>query len=83
MAQIGFVDVAINRFKWPTNTWPQDAKYKELGAWCFENFSGGLEAITMAPLTRALGWSPEAVRVFLVEVRKSMADKKIHAYWPM
>jgi hypothetical protein len=83
MAEIGFVNVVIERFRWPTNAWPKDKKYKELGAWCYANFSGGLEAITMAPLTRAHGWSPEDVRVFLVDVRKAMGDKNIHAYWPM
>ena len=37
----------------------------------------------MALFTRCLGWSPEEVTVFLTSVRKEMADKSIHAWWPM
>ncbi|KAF5643231.1 methyltransferase [Fusarium sp. NRRL 52700] len=83
MTEVGFVDVKIERFRWPSNTWPKDKKYKELGAWCYENFSSGLEAITMAALTRGHGWSVEDTTVFLMDVRKSMGDRKIHAYWPI
>ncbi|RKL29930.1 hypothetical protein BFJ72_g11799 [Fusarium proliferatum] len=83
MTEIGFVDVKIERFRWPSNSWPKDKKYKELGTWCYENFSSGLEAITMAALTRGHGWSVEDTTVFLMDVRKTMGDRKIHAYWPI
>ncbi|ENH73035.1 hypothetical protein FOC1_g10009770 [Fusarium oxysporum f. sp. cubense race 1] len=83
MTEIGFVDVKIERFRWPSNSWPKDKKYKELGAWCYENFSSGLEAITMAALTRGHGWSVEDTTVFLMDVRKTMGDRKVHAYWPI
>ncbi|KAI5460200.1 S-adenosyl-L-methionine-dependent methyltransferase [Mariannaea sp. PMI_226] len=83
MAKIGFADIAVERFRWPTNGWPKDKKYKELGLWCYANFSGGLEAITMASLTRAHGWTPEEVNMFLVEVRKVLGDSRVHAYWPI
>ncbi|KAK1485031.1 hypothetical protein CCUS01_15364 [Colletotrichum cuscutae] len=82
MVEVGFEDVALNTYKWPTNTWPKDEHFKELGSWNNENFMTGMEAITMAPLTRALDWSPEEVRVFLIEVRKNGNDRNIHAYWP-
>ncbi|UQC83929.1 uncharacterized protein CLUP02_09425 [Colletotrichum lupini] len=82
MVEVGFEDVALSTFKWPTNPWPKEKHFKELGAWNNENFMTGMEAITMAPLTRALNWSPEEVRVFLMEVRKNGNDRNIHAYWP-
>ncbi|KAH7149799.1 S-adenosyl-L-methionine-dependent methyltransferase [Dactylonectria estremocensis] len=83
MEEIGFVDVARARRKWPTNTWPQDKRHKELGAWSRMNLDGGLEAFTMAPLTRAHGWSREQVVLFLVDVRRDLNDRGIHAYWPV
>lgn len=83
MREVGFVDVRVERLKWPMNPWPREKKFKEIGAWCYENFSSGLTAITMAPLTRAHGWTAEEVEDFLVDVRKTMADRSIHAYWPM
>ena len=41
-------------------------------------FEEGCEAFAMAPLTRALGWTPEEVQLFLVEIRNDVAHKKIH-----
>jgi hypothetical protein len=37
----------------------------------------------MALFTRGLGWDATDVEVFLVDVRKSMRDKNVHAWWPM
>ncbi|VTT77826.1 unnamed protein product [Fusarium fujikuroi] len=56
---IGFEDVVVEKFKWPINSWPRDKKAKLLGSWCYTNMACGLEAFTMAPLTRAHGWTPE------------------------
>ncbi|TIC99305.1 Secondary metabolism regulator LAE1 [Colletotrichum higginsianum] len=81
MIQIGFEDVHIQRFKWPTNGWPKERKYKELGLWNYENFAPGWEAFTMAPLTRALGWTKEEVLIHVMEVRRDLADRNIHAYF--
>ncbi|KAJ0337608.1 hypothetical protein COL922a_006601 [Colletotrichum nupharicola] len=83
MEDVGFVDVKMSLFKWPSNTWPKDPKYKELGDWNNENINNGFVAITMAPFTRALGWTKEEVHVFLPGVRKDLNDKSIHAYWPV
>ncbi|KAK7430965.1 hypothetical protein QQZ08_002494 [Neonectria magnoliae] len=83
MAEAGFVDVVETRFKWPTNRWPKERKYKELGAWNNENASLALEALTMAPFTRSLGWSREEVELFLIDLRNDFNDRTIHAYWPI
>lgn len=80
---LGFVNVVEVIHKWPQNRWPKDKYYKELGMWNHENFSAGLEALSLGLLTRYLGWSPEEVNVFLVDVRKEMKDTKIHAYYPI
>ncbi|KAH7253806.1 S-adenosyl-L-methionine-dependent methyltransferase [Fusarium redolens] len=83
MKNIGFEDVVVERFKWPINSWPRDKKAKLLGSWCYTNMACGLEAFTMAPLTRAHGWAPEEVNLWLVHQRKAMADRNTHAYWPL
>jgi hypothetical protein len=54
-----------------------------LGLWNLENTNIGLEGFSMAPFTRALGWTKQEVEVFSVGVRNEMKDKRIHAYWPM
>ncbi|KAK7424223.1 hypothetical protein QQZ08_008711 [Neonectria magnoliae] len=83
MSEIGFADVVQTRRKWPTNTWPQDPRHKELGAWSRMNLDGGLEAFTMAPLTMAHGWAKGQVTLFLVDVRRDLNNRGIHAYWPV
>ncbi|KAF6802331.1 methyltransferase domain-containing protein [Colletotrichum musicola] len=82
LVDIGFEDVTLDVYKWPTNSWPKDARYKEIGTWSNENMAAGLEAFTMGPVTRAHGWTREEVDVLLVEVRRDINDRRIHAYWP-
>ncbi|KAK1980051.1 S-adenosyl-L-methionine-dependent methyltransferase [Colletotrichum cereale] len=83
MKEVGFVDVSVTKFKWPMSPWAKDEHYKELGSWCLENLMEGLEGWTMAPFTRALGWTKDEVNVFLIGVRKELRDRSIHAYNPL
>ncbi|TEA00896.1 Secondary metabolism regulator LAE1 [Colletotrichum sidae] len=83
MVEIGFRDVTMQRYKWPTNQWPKHPKYKELGAWQNESLHAGYEAFTMAPYTRFLGWTSMEVQLFLIDVRKEINNRNIHAYWPI
>ncbi|KAI8405781.1 hypothetical protein FOFC_13242 [Fusarium oxysporum] len=83
MAEAGFTEIVDRRFKWPTNHWPKDKKYKELGVWNNENIAIALESLTIAPFTRAHGWSVEEVHTFLSSVRKDLNNPKIHGYWPI
>jgi hypothetical protein len=83
LSDAGFTDIVDMRFKWPSNHWPKERKYKELGVWNNENIAIALESLTVAPFTRALGWSIEDVHVLLSSVRRDLNDPRIHAYWPM
>ncbi|KAI8717973.1 hypothetical protein NCS52_00874800 [Fusarium sp. LHS14.1] len=83
MAEVGFKDVTVDYFKWPTNPWPKDTKHKTLGQWHNANIGSALEALTLAPFTRALGWKADEVRAFTAQVRKDLNDRRIHAYWPI
>ncbi|KAF4811474.1 putative methyltransferase tdiE [Colletotrichum siamense] len=83
MVEIGFEDVCIYMHKWPTNSWPKDPKFKELGMWQNQSMMEGLDGFTMAPLTRALKWKKDEVNVFLIDVRKEINNRDVHAYWPI
>ncbi|CAI0652657.1 unnamed protein product [Colletotrichum noveboracense] len=83
MIEAGFEDVTMSTYKWPSNSWPRDVHFKELGMWQRENMLSGLDGFTLAPLTRAHDWSPAEVSVFLIDVRKVINDRNIHAYWPI
>jgi hypothetical protein len=51
--------------------------------WSEQNFCGGLYGLSVALFTRALGWTPTELEVFLADVRKDLRNRQIHAYWPM
>ncbi|AEO60277.1 hypothetical protein MYCTH_103164 [Thermothelomyces thermophilus ATCC 42464] len=67
----------------PLTQWPRDPKYKEIGMWSEHNFCGGMYWLSVALFTRALGWTADRLEVFLVDVRKDLRNRSIHAYWPM
>ncbi|VTT68142.1 unnamed protein product [Fusarium fujikuroi] len=83
MIDAGFVNVTEVVYKWPSNKWPADPYYKELGFWCNHNIAGELSGLSMVLFTKGLGWSPEEVEVFLAKVRTDMKDRRIHAWWPI
>jgi hypothetical protein len=76
----GFVDITVKRFKWPSNVWPGDKKHKDLGRWNFVNMSGGLEGLTMAMFTQALGLSRQETEALCAGARGELNDVRIHAY---
>ncbi|KAK2050172.1 methyltransferase domain-containing protein [Colletotrichum somersetense] len=82
LSKSGFVDVSLSLYKCPSNPWAKDLKYRELGVMQSENMLAGLEALTMACLTRALDWTPQEVNVLLIDVRNDVKNRNIHAYWP-
>ncbi|KAJ5550156.1 hypothetical protein N7461_004854, partial [Penicillium sp. DV-2018c] len=79
MKEIGFVDVEQRIYKIPLNTWPQDEKLRTLGAWSESNWLDALSGWSYKPFL-ALGWSKPEIEVFLVDVRKSIQDRSVHAY---
>lgn len=83
MTEVGFADVSMTTGAWPSNSWPKEQKYKELGIWNGENMMSGLDGFSMAALTRAHGWSRSEVDVFLIDVRNDIKNRSIHAYWPV
>lgn len=33
MIEAGFENFTVSSYKWPSNDWPRDVKFKELGLW--------------------------------------------------
>ncbi|TLS30966.1 hypothetical protein PpBr36_02811 [Pyricularia pennisetigena] len=77
----GFSNVRQVTYKWPISDWAADAKHKKIGLYTHENIMQGLQALSLALYTRALHWTPEELEVFLVDVRRDLKNRNIHAYW--
>ncbi|TDZ31930.1 Secondary metabolism regulator LAE1 [Colletotrichum spinosum] len=83
LIKIGFDNVHMQRFKWPTNGWPKDHRYKETGIWNYQNLAPNWEWLLMASLTRELGWTKEEVMILGMEARQDLGNRSIHAYFNM
>lgn len=83
MEDAGFEDVVERTYKWPTNAWPRDPRYKTLGKWSLLNMDQAIEPALLAPLTRILGWTQEEALLLAARTRKVLRDTRVHAYWPM
>ncbi|KAI9376586.1 hypothetical protein BJX61DRAFT_530745 [Aspergillus egyptiacus] len=79
MRDMGFVDVEERIFKAPVNPWSSDPHLHEIGRWNESNILQGLSGWSYKPLT-TLAWSKPEIEVFLVEVRKSVQNRDVHAY---
>lgn len=80
LREAGFVNIRHEIKKVPVGTWPKDPSLKMIGLYNRSVIYDGLQAITMGPFTRGLGWKPEEVEVFLVKVRKDLMDTSVHSY---
>ncbi|KAI5460967.1 S-adenosyl-L-methionine-dependent methyltransferase [Mariannaea sp. PMI_226] len=76
----GFVNVDHQRYKVPIGTWPDDARLKQAGMYNLAVVHDFFSAV-MAPFTRGLGWSTEQVEVFVTDMRRSIQNTSIHAYY--
>jgi SAM-dependent methyltransferase len=80
LEEIGFCEVVEIRERLPLSPWAKSRRLKYLSLWLQHNMLIGLEAMSMALFTRALGWEAERVREFLVGVTRDIQDTNIHAY---
>ncbi|KAF2144413.1 uncharacterized protein K452DRAFT_316415 [Aplosporella prunicola CBS 121167] len=78
--EAGFVDVHEELFKLPINSWPKDPQFKMLGRFSESSLLQGLQGFSLAWFHRGLGWTKEEIEVYLVQVRKAISDRSIHAY---
>lgn len=76
----GFVDVRRVYLKCPANPWPKDRVLKEVGMFQLTAHLLGLEGVSIALLTRAMGWKEEEVKVLIAKMRPELKNRSIHAY---
>ncbi|KAH0436351.1 methyltransferase domain-containing protein [Colletotrichum camelliae] len=81
MRKVGFEDVRKTRIRFPMSPWPKDPKLKDMGLWTQASLLPGIEGMSLALMTREMGWSKEETLILCAEVRKELKDPKIHAYW--
>lgn len=76
----GFTDIQERVIRAPYNSWPRDPHQKEIGRWYCVGASDSVEALSMAPFTRAFKWPVGTVRRYVEDVQKCMMTRKYHGY---
>lgn len=81
MQEAGFEQVQEHILKLPLGPWAKDLRLKHCGWLEMINMVDGVDAMTKMLFTRALGWSPEELEVFLADIRTEARSKHIHSYY--
>lgn len=81
-AEAGFVGVTETIFKMPTSPWTRDKRLRTVGMFEQDNLTQNLEGISTRVFQKGLGWGAEELTVFLAGVRKDIADRRQHTYYP-
>ena len=77
----GFVDLKMRYFRWPSNTWPDDEKDRDVGRLNCKNMGSDLEGLTRRLLARGLGLEASEITRYCAQAEEEIRDKNIHAYW--
>ncbi|KAI2467281.1 S-adenosyl-L-methionine-dependent methyltransferase [Annulohypoxylon bovei var. microspora] len=82
LTEAGFINVKEIKLKAPLGTWPTDPHQAKVGLYNRNMIYDGLHGFTIRPYTHGLGWTPEEVEVYLVDVRKAILKSEAHIYLP-
>ena len=77
----GFVDIKWDRIRLPIGEYSTDPHEVLLGRWYRVGITEALEALSLAPFTRApFNWPVSVVKSFLPDVEEVLKRADIHAY---
>lgn len=76
----GFEEVVYRLIKIPIGIWAKEESRKEIGVYMRQQLVEGGESISLAVLTRFLGWSKEEVDLLLAGFRRDLRVGRYHGY---
>ncbi|KAI2632200.1 S-adenosyl-L-methionine-dependent methyltransferase [Hypoxylon sp. NC1633] len=82
MREAGFINVREVVLNTPIGTWPKDPHLARVGLYTRNMIYDGLHGFSIRPFTHGLGWTPEQVEVFLVDIRKALLTSTAHISLP-
>jgi metalloendopeptidase OMA1, mitochondrial len=81
MLDCGYEDVSTMLYKIPLGPWPKDRRLKDVGIRFVQNLIDGLPGFSYKLLgPEGLGWNRDEIEMMLLEVRRSLAMRDVHAY---
>jgi hypothetical protein len=82
IADYGFINVKNHVIKSPIGLWPKNKTLRQIDHYQREVSADGIAGVAYGPLCRGAGWTKEEVDLYIVDVRKSLMDSKVHSYYP-
>ncbi|KAI8687668.1 hypothetical protein NCS55_00018700 [Fusarium keratoplasticum] len=76
----GFTDMKVVDYKLPVGGWPKDPKLAEVGRFVKLTMENDIEGYTLFMWHNVLKWPADEYQVFLMGMRKILANRKVHAY---
>jgi SAM-dependent methyltransferase len=83
MEEAGFVNLNVWDFKCPLGGWAQDPKLKQCGLYAHLALDQDIEGYVLFMWSTVMGWSTEAIHVFIAHLRRQLRDKNVHAMFRM
>lgn len=80
LQETGFEHIIETRNGATTNACYPGKKLQRIGHLMTQNWLLILEPLSMPVFTQALGWTPDEVKTFLVDVRKEIGNTKYHSF---
>ncbi|KAI0454378.1 tam domain protein [Xylaria acuta] len=80
LVNAGFVDVTEQVYKIPINGWARSKNWKTLGDLWNVNCLDAIQGVAMALLHRARGLKRHQIEIHLMDTRRALSDKSVHAY---
>ncbi|UPK99475.1 hypothetical protein LCI18_010410 [Fusarium solani-melongenae] len=80
LQETGFEHIIETRNGATTNACYPGKKLQRIGHLMTQNWLLILEPLSMPVFTQALGWTPDEVKTFLVEVRKEIGNTQYHSF---
>ncbi|KAI1013669.1 hypothetical protein LB503_010701 [Fusarium chuoi] len=76
----GFTDIKSIEYKFPIGGWPRDPELASVGNYVRATLENDLEGYTLLLWKTILQWPEDEYQVFLMEMRRFLKNKKVHAY---
>jgi len=68
--------------KYPIGLWPKNKALRQVGQYQREISADGIAGLAFGTLCRGASWTKEEVGLYIVDVKKSLMDSKVHSYYP-
>ena len=80
LQEAGFTEIDHQMVGLPLNPWHNDEHERKVARWYNLAISESIEALSLAPFSRVMGWPVEKIKRLAADVKSEAFNKDIHCY---